>query len=127
MSWTSNTARVTSALREAVGQGLSAGGHLYANAVKRGLRGGYTSGTFVTGTSVSSVQVTPPEMAGGVLQVRVGTNLMYNLFWEIGHQNLFTGRFERVEVWRPALLANTAAIRERILTVASVRLQEMAA
>jgi hypothetical protein len=33
---------------------------------------------------------------------------MYALFWEVGHHNLFTRRFERKEVWMPALLSTRA-------------------
>jgi hypothetical protein len=28
----------------------------------------------------------------------------YPAFWELGHINVFTGRYERVEIFRPALM-----------------------
>jgi hypothetical protein len=30
----------------------------------------------------------------------------YELYWEMGHRNAFTRRYERVEIWRPSLEAN---------------------
>jgi hypothetical protein len=35
--------------------------------------------------------------------IRVGTDVDYAAHWELGHENLFTGKFERKEVWVPAL------------------------
>lgn len=79
--------------------GLTAAGYVYANTVKRALAGGYTSGDFVTGRVMNSVTVSEPE--GN--EVDVGTDVDYALFWEMGHHNLFTRKFERVEIWRPAI------------------------
>ena len=112
---------MTTALEDAV----RAGGYVYANAVKRKLAGGYTSGDFVTGNTTASVRVTEPQQTAEWVEVRVGTDLLYNLFWEIGHRNIFTRRFERVEVWRPTLLEERERIRAVILATASARIQSM--
>ena len=85
--------------------GLRAAAYIVYNAVKRGLRGGYTSGDFVSGNVINSVTISPIfETMADVLAIRVGSNVNYALFWEVGHYNIFTRRFERVEVWRPALV-----------------------
>lgn len=92
---------------------LRAGANVLRNAVMRGLRGGYTSGAFVTGRVMNSVTISPVlELGGGVMGIKVGTNVMYALYWELGHWNLFTGKYERVEVWRPALFSSRKEVRE---------------
>ena len=125
MPWESRVPEVQKALDAAVRDGLTAGAYHYANEVKKELRGGYTSGDFVTGKSVSSVTVVPAERHADGWEAKVGTDLLYNLFWELGHINLFTGKYERVEVWRPVLVRETRRIQERIWAVASQRIQGM--
>jgi hypothetical protein len=108
MGWTSNIPAVVRRLDAADRAGLVAMQGIVQNEVKKGLRGGYTSGNFVTGQSVNSVTRSEPERTATGHTGKVGTNLLYNLFWELGHRNIFTRRFERVEVWVPALY-NTRA------------------
>ena len=86
---------------------LTAGGLVIQNEVKRSLRGGYLSslgnrGQFVTGASVAHVTMSRPQKIGGKWTVSIGTDLDYNLFWEVGHHNLFTRHYERDEKWVPA-------------------------
>lgn len=126
MPWTSRVPEMQRALDTAIKDGLTAGAYHYANEVKKELRGGYTSGAFVTGASVSSVTVLPAERVADGWEAKVGTDLLYNLFWEIGHQNLFTRRFERVEVWRPVLVREAQRIQARVWQVAAQRIQGMA-
>jgi hypothetical protein len=97
----SNLPQVESRMRAASFAGLEAAAAVYENAVKDELRGGYTSGDFVTGQSVSAVAHSEPEMDSDGAFILVGTSLLHNLYWELGHQNLFTRRFERVEKWVP--------------------------
>jgi hypothetical protein len=92
---------------------LRAAANPLRSAVMRGLRGGYTSGAFVTGRVMNSVTISPVfELEENVLAIKVGTNVMYALYWELGHFNLFTGKYERVEVWRPALFDSRQEVRE---------------
>lgn len=109
MSYQSNLPAVVARLRRARSAGLIAAATVLINAVKRGLQGGYTSGDFVTGASINAVTRSEPDLVNG--EILVGTNLMYNLFWELGHFNLFTRRFERVEVWYPAMTSNREQIQ----------------
>jgi len=90
--------------QEAQKAGLRAAAYVVYNAVKRGLRGGYTSGDFVTGNVINSVTISPVFETLGTFAIRIGTNVPYALYWEVGHNNIFTRRYERVEVWRPAMV-----------------------
>lgn len=93
----------------AVEGGLIAAAQVALNRVKRDLRGGYTSGDFTTGQSVSAARYSNVYIENGVPTIRLGTPLLYNLFWELGHFNLFTGKFERKEVWMPAMVETRVA------------------
>ena len=87
-------------------------GNVFRNAVKRGLRGGFTSGDFVTGRMLNSVQLREPEVHENGGSIIVGTDQTdppYPLYWELGHQNLVTGKYERVEIWGPAFRDNKEA------------------
>ena len=101
------------AVREAQTAGLQAGINVLRNAVKRGLRGGYTSGDFTQGIAWNSITVEPPVFDGeGNGFIRCGTALDYPMYWELGHHNVFTRKFERVEIWAPAYQENMQAARE---------------
>lgn len=91
--------------------GLVAAAYVLVNSVKRALKGGYTSGAFVTGNVINSVTRSAPMRGGMGWSISVGTDLDYALFWEIGHHNLFTRRFERVEKWRPAFMDSREDLR----------------
>lgn len=98
--------------RQARFNGLLAATQVLINAVKRGLRGGYTSGDFVTGNVINSVtRGETEEDSNGELTMRVGTNVPYALFWELGHHNTWTRKFERQPIWVPATTDNLEEIR----------------
>jgi len=108
VTYKSNLPQVRSQLRQATDAGLLAAAAVVENRVKEGLRGGYTSGRWVTGNVMASVNHSEPDIGPNGAFILVGTDVMYALFWEVGHQNLFTRKFERVEVWMPALLGTRA-------------------
>ena len=100
------------ALREGIPRALFAAGQVYRTDVVKRIRKGYTSGAFVTGRSRGSVRVDSPEDARRDLfgtYLRVGTNVPYMLYWELGHVNLYTRQYERMEVWVPAMAATKEA------------------
>lgn len=103
--WTSNLPRFREAHAASVDAALRGAGMVVTNAVKVALRGGYRSGAFVTGASIQAVQMSEPTTEEGVRVIRVGTHLMYNLFWELGHYSAWTRKYEREEKWRPAFEA----------------------
>ena len=106
MSYQSNLPQIKSRLQQATDAGLLAAAAVVENKVKEGLRGGYTSGAFVTGHVMASVNHSEPELGPNGAFILVGTDVMYALYWELGHMNLFTRKFERKEVWMPALLSS---------------------
>lgn len=118
-----NAGAVLSRMDQAARNGLTAAANVYRNAVKRELAGGYTSGKFVTGHGINAVTQTAPERESGGLALRVGTNAKgpndysYPLGWELGHFNIFSGRYERVPIWLPAL---TTALPEMQAALARV-------
>jgi hypothetical protein len=101
----SNLPQVKSQMQRATEAGLLAAAAVVENKVKEGLRGGYTSGRFVTGNVMASVNHSEPEIGPNGSFILVGTDVSYALFWELGHVNLFTRQFERKEVWIPALFS----------------------
>ena len=100
---TDNSGEFFRRLTNGIPQALTAAGYVYANGVKRELRGGYTSGDFVTGNVMNSVTVAPPRNDGGSWSVTIGSNVDYAAFWELGHWNIFTRRYMRVPIWVPTM------------------------
>lgn len=98
---TNNTPEFRRRLRKAQAAGLLAGAQVLINGVKRGLAGGYTSGSFAQGNVLNSVTKSPVYAEPDGLGIDVGTNVPYALYWELGHHNIFTRRYERVPVWVP--------------------------
>lgn len=111
MTYVGHFAAVSDEINRARAAALIAAATVLVNAVKRGLTGGYTSGDFVTGNVRSSVTRSEPVITPAEGSIQVGTNVDYAVFWEVGHINLFTRKYERVEVWYPALRDNTEAMR----------------
>lgn len=116
MGWSSKIPALVQRLEQADRQGLTAAQQVVLNQVKRDLRGGYTTGDFVTGASVSAATKSEPERTDTGHVGRVGTNLLYNLFWEIGFtpaRGVFSPGMNRItqgpiqhqrkEIWVPAL------------------------
>lgn len=106
----SNKGAVLSAIHRGQIDALTAMAQPVANEVKRSLRHGYRSslgnwGDFVTGNNVNHVRVSPVTVTDTGASIRVGTDLDYALFWEVGHHNIFTRHFERDEKWAPAYAA----------------------
>jgi hypothetical protein len=123
-AWRSNLPALTRAMDDASQKGLHAGAYVLSNAVKRNLKGGYTTGDFVTGASVNHVTIGQVFYEDRGWAIKVGTDLLYNLYWEVGFtpaRGVFSpgiGRntqgpimFQRVEKWRPAFVDSRMEIR----------------
>lgn len=123
-TWKSNIPEVLKRLEAAEKKALIACALILVNAVKRNHRRGFTSGKFVTGRMVNSVTRGEPFFDGVAWVIVVGTNLLYDLFWTIGHHNLFTGKYERVDHWTPAFDDN---ITRMVETYARIVKREMEA
>lgn len=140
MAYRSNLPHVFTLLGDARRGGLIAAAEVLKNEVKSGLRGGYTSGDYVTGNVMNSVTRSEPEITPSQGEIKVGTNVKYALFWELGFwkwpayfskqlqrwvsvpgvRNQRT--YHRKEVWMPALTSSAdrlraayAAVHRRIL------------
>ena len=108
MSYTGSVAGAFRSRHErATVMALRAAAQVVVNGLKEpkpnGLRGGYTSGDFVTGETLNSIFVTEPQRDGDGMSVLVATDLMRAVYWEYGHYNIFLRRFVREERWRPTL------------------------
>lgn len=112
MTWRSRLPELEQRTRRANEQALIAAATVLQNAVRQKLRGGYTTGRFVTGTSAASVRYSPVEHRGMDASITVGTNVEYALAWELGHWNLFTRKYERVPYWEQAMTETRPAIGE---------------
>lgn len=82
-------------------------------------------GAFVTGNSVNHVAIGEVTTEAGRSGITVGTDLKYNLFWEIGHHNLFTRHYERDEKWSPAFKESSSLAKETYIRVLKEQLEEV--
>jgi acyl dehydratase len=116
--------------RDASRYAVDAAAALYEGNVKRRMmRGYYTSGAFrSTAQIVQHVQREKPVYRDGgwetVVGIPSGIRVRVDrlgkkrsldvagiaLAWELGHQNLFTRKFERVEIFKPVLLESAQQI-----------------
>ncbi len=99
-TFTARHARETDAALEAAAQELING---LKDEKPQGLTKGYTSGDFVTGNLLNSIQATDPYTEAGTRHIKVYTDVLYALYWEMGHLNAFTRKYERQERWGPTL------------------------
>ena len=54
--------------------------------------------------------LTPYKTSDG-WESQVGTPVVQALYWELGHHNTFTRKYERVRIWEPAALESIEAMR----------------
>lgn len=101
MTVKSNRAAISAALESGTKESLKEIAGEVKRQVADRLKEGFTSGDFVTGDLAQSVQVSEVEGVRGDWSVTVFSDDPVALFWEVGHNNIFTKRFEKVEVWRP--------------------------
>lgn len=97
------------------------------NQAKRNVRGGFTSGNFVTGNLMNKIS---HEIRGDGprMMAVVGTTVKYGAYWELGHFNRFVGggvfsgkgtrRYMRVEWLKPAM-TKTVAEQQRAARAAA--------
>ncbi len=76
------------------------------NQAKRNVRGGFKSGAFVTGRLFNDISHVITG-SGDEMEAQVGTVIDYAAFWELGHHNVFTRQYERVQWLKPAFRQTT--------------------
>lgn len=79
---------------------LRAAAIVVQNQAKRNVRGGFKSGDFVTGELMRSIT---HRLEWDARRAVVGTTKKYGAFWELGHHNAFTRKYEREPWLGPAL------------------------
>ena len=122
-AWTSQIAKVVNRMEgDAMRSGLKASGVLLQEIIQARLEQGYTTGAWVKGVVAKSVIRSRP----GRFSIRVFTKNPVAIQWESGHHNIFTRRFERVEVWRPAVEQNVEALRRAFAKRFLAKLNELA-
>jgi hypothetical protein len=94
--------------------GLAAAVNVLKNAVVQQFGSNYyTGGRFRSTLFVKqSIRFLTPYKTPDGYETILGTKLMEALYWELGHQNLFTGNPERVQIWKPAGDASRGAMRD---------------
>lgn len=94
--------------------GLAAAANVLKNAVVKQFGSSYYKGGKFRSTLFVKQRTyyLTPYRAGGGWETQVGTPVMQALYWELGHQNLFTGDKERVQIWKPAGDASRGAMRD---------------
>lgn len=113
-----NTQKVIRAYENASRLGMDAAANVYEREVKRAHGDHYTSQAFRATLNVrQSIRRTKPAKGHQGWAVDIGTKLPQPLYWELGHQNLFTRKFERRRIWVPTLIAQTQAIRDAFARV----------
>ncbi len=112
MTYRSNRPAAEDAIRRGLDEGLRAAAENYTTRVYNRILGGYTTGNFshrAEGVAGRVMFTEPRDAPGGGRQVICGTSrtqVPYELYWELGHQNAYSRRYERVEIWRPLLEQN---------------------
>jgi hypothetical protein len=120
--WRSNLGAFLGATDRAMKSGLIAAAETYMGPVKERLQRGFTSGAFTTGNLANSVARGEPEVSADGVEIAVGSTQVeppYGLYWELGHQNAFTGKMERVEVWVPLMVQ----MRDQLVAVAAAEIR----
>jgi hypothetical protein len=125
VSYRSNFPKAVALIEQAQINGLRAAVRPPQNEIKRALRGGYTSGDFITGVNINAVTTSEPFVGdNGRWRILVGfprffrdplgvvRDMIYVLAWELGHINLFTRRYERQVRILAAPAARAAFARE---------------
>jgi hypothetical protein len=93
--------------------GLAAAANVLRNAVVKQFGSSYYKGGKFRSTLFVKQRTyyLTPYRAGDGWETQVGTPVIQALYWELGHQNLFTRKYERVQIWEPAALASIGAMR----------------
>lgn len=124
--WTSNLAAVQARHERAVQAGLIAAAQVYVNAMRVRLSRGYTTGRYTHGLSANAVTRSEPERRGDAWGVRVGTNVSYAIYYELGFQRRLIRYYSeklqrwfsrpgpteyvRVELWVPTMVREAQAM-----------------
>jgi hypothetical protein len=116
---TDNSLRVMDRYRDAARMGMdAAANHLKVSVQKAFGSWYYKGGRFRSTLQVKqSIRRDGPTWAGKGWEATVGTNKIEALYWELGHMNTFTRKYERVEIWVPTGAREVQAMRDTFARV----------
>jgi hypothetical protein len=94
--------------------GLAAAVTVLKNAVVKQFGSNYYKGGAFRSTLFvkQSVRFLTPYKTPDGYETILGTKLIEALYWELGHHNAFTRKYERVQIWEPAGMGSTGAMRD---------------
>lgn len=100
-------------------RGLDAATSHLQNEIYKAFGSSYYKGGKFRGTLgiKQSIQRKGPFRVGRGWQQMVGTEFIEALYWELGHQNTFTRKHERVQIWLPTALKNVQRMQTTYATV----------
>lgn len=122
MTWTSRIPQYTQKFNAALAEGMDEAATIYQEEVRLAAAAGFKDGNFVTGELADSISKGPVEGAGGDYSIQVDTDARrkgdtgpgYPTYWEFGFHSIFSRKFERREIWRPAFVAKVGEMKEAI-------------
>lgn len=116
---TDNSAAFRARYREAARLGIDAAANVLEREVAKAHDASYYKGGAFRGTLKvrQSIRRSPPEATPTGWAAKVGTNKLPALFWELGHINLFTRKYERNRIWVPTAMANLERMRKNFAAV----------
>lgn len=87
--------------------------HLQREVVKAFGSDYYKGGRFRSTLQVKqSINRTFPYRRAFGWESQVGTRFIEALYWELGHHNIFTRKYERVRIWEPTAMKELSAMRQ---------------
>lgn len=90
----------------------SAANHLRNELLKAFNSDYYKGGAFRSTLQVrQSIRRSRPYKTPNGWESIVGTKIIQALYWELGHHNTFTRKYERVQLWVPTAADNVEAMR----------------
>ena len=108
MTWKSRIPEMVARFPAAEQAGLRAAAEVLQPAIQQQLQRGFTTGAFTTGSLAREVEVGMTQR-GAETVAQVGSPSLVALAWEVGHLNLYTGKYERVPVWERVLVETREA------------------
>lgn len=112
--------------REAARLGVDAAANALQRAVTIAHDSSYYKGGAFRGTLFvrQSIRRTDPMRSATGWESVVGTKIIEALYWELGHHNTFTRRYERRRIWEPAALEAAESVRATFARVVARLMQK---
>lgn len=112
-------AEATGRYNSAAQKGLAAAAQLLHREVKKAFGSRYYKGGRFRDTLKvkASIRYRTPYRTSSGWESLVGTKIIQALYWELGHDNIFTRNRERVRIWEPTGMAQREAMQREFRAV----------